>query len=363
MTVLRATIVVLLSATWYAEATVVRLLPAAKSAKSIVTLGDVSEILATDEALKKTLANVELGPAPEKGQSRWIDLTDIKERLYRRGLRMDDIEFAGSRRVEVSVSDSAPAEPVESEGIAPWREAIIRVVRDSMSAESFPLLAKDCRQEDIRIRTEADRACTFLSEQKFDRWHLVAPARWQEGWQEILLEVETNGETTRFPIRILIAPARPVVSMRSPVAAGKKIRAEDVVIVTHELQAAPQEYLFNVESAVGLEAKRDMVVGEPIRLRDMRQPPVVFRGQPVTVRVSYGSAWLQKTFIAGSDAGVGEWIEVSEAGARANRTHDYQVRVTGPHAAVLPIDAPPSRAVLNGLPQAVARKAPRQTRK
>lgn len=340
----------------------VRLLPHAQISKSVVVLSDIAEINVVDEEMKKSLGTLDLGPAPEQGQSRWIDLSDIKDRLYRRGIRTNELEFSGSRRVEVTYGDSDPKAPPENQGLNTWREAIIHVVKESLNGESFPLLNKDCRREDIRVRTEADRACLYLCEHRVDEWHLIAPARWQEGWQEILLEIDDHGEFVRFPIRVLIAPARQVVALRGPIQQGKKLKADDVTLVTEELTDDPKEYIHKTELAIGLETKRDMAAGEVIRLRDMRLPPVVFRGQPVTVQVNYGTAWLQKTFIAGGDAGVGEWIEVSEANGKANRPHDYQVRVVGPHLAVLPMDAPPSRAVLNGLPRVAARPKSRPVR-
>jgi len=340
----------------------VRLLPQAKISGTVVVLADIAEINVGDDELKKSLSTLDLGTAPEKGQSRWIDLNEIKDRLYRRGIRTNDLEFSGSRRVEVSSADSAETSIPENQGLNTWREAIIRVVHQSLSAETFPPLARECRLEDVRIRTEADRACAYLTEHRVDQWHLIAPSHWQEGWQEILLEIDDRGEVVRFPIRVLIAPARTVVALRVPVQQGKKLRAEDVTLVTEELTDDPKEYVHKLDLAVGLETKRDMAAGEVIRVRDMRLPPVVFRGQPVTVQVHYGTAWLQKTFIAGSDAGIGEWIEVSEANGRANKPHDYQVRVVGPHRAILPMDAPPSRAVLNGLPKVAARPKSRVTR-
>jgi hypothetical protein len=99
-----------------------------------------------------------------------------------------------------------------------------------------------------------------------------------------------------------------------------------------------------LRDAVGQEAKRDLRSGEAIHSRDIRKTPIVFRGQPINVHIRYGTAWLQKSFLAASDAGAGEWIEVYEANGRTNQTHPFQVKVIGPHTAELPPSAPPSRA-------------------
>ena len=304
---------------------------------------------------------MELGPAPERGQYHWIDQADIRERLDRRGIDSDSIEFSGVRRVEVTLGEIVPRASLESKGMVSCRNSIIRVVRDSLSPETFPPLTRDCRLEDIRIRTEADRACSFcVSKTSIDG----ISSRRRNGkrvGRRFFWKSRLGAKPSGFPFEYRLFLHAPL-SLRLAVQQGKKIGAEDVVLVTQELTEDPKEYVTRIESAIGLETKRDYREGEVILLRDMRKPPVVFRGQPVTVQVNYGTAWLQKTFIAASDAGIGEWIEVSEPQGRSNRTHDYQVCVTGPHTAVLPMDAPPSRGVLNGLPQVSVRKTLRSSR-
>jgi flagella basal body P-ring formation protein FlgA len=128
---------------------------------------------------------------------------------------------------------------------------------------------------------------------------------------------------------------------------GEILQADDLIFVPADRTSNQSELFSSIEQATGLEVTREVASGNILRADDLRRPPVVFRGQPVNVHIRYGTAWLQKTFLAASDGGVGEWIEVYEANARNRRQLDYQVRVTGSHTAELPINAPPSRSALS----------------
>lgn len=328
-----AAAIVIASAT---DGAVVRLKENAETASPIVTLADVAEVLANDPHEQKRLERIELGPAPEAGASIWLDVSEIKDRLYRGGVRLDEVEFAGSRRVEVrQVESPRPATAPMGRTADDWRREIAALIHHS---------ARNDLGEDpaIRVRVEGDRAADFLARNPNVTWEILAPARWQEGWQpaELLIAMET--QTSRFPLHVEILPVRPVVAARRPIARGTKIEGNDLTLVSLETSSLQDEFLFDTASATGMEAKRDLPAGKPIAARDVRPIPVVFRGEPITVQIRFRTAWLQKTFLAGQDGGVGEWIEAHDPDRRDGKPHEYMVRVTGPHAAELPPDAPRS---------------------
>jgi flagella basal body P-ring formation protein FlgA len=317
---------------------------------SIITVGDIVEIIESDPYLKRQIAQVEIGPSPEADTPRWIDLTEIKESIAREGVRLDNVTFAGSRRVEVRRQSPPTEQVVTRKSREHWRGEIERLVRETLeqeshrqpNAEPFP---GSGAAEGIRIHVEGDRLLDFLTEQPNEPWQLILPQQWQVGWQQARVDVQTAGQTAKYSLMIHIQPARQVVVPRIPVARGSVITAGDVMLVAYEKSTTDRELLMDLQQAVGQEAKRDLRAGEPILARDIRKTPIVFRGQPVTVHIRYGTAWLQKTFLASSDAGIGEWIEVYDSQGSTNQTHPYQVRVFGPHQAELPPDAPPSRAI------------------
>ncbi|MBY0586073.1 flagellar basal body P-ring formation chaperone FlgA [bacterium] len=331
------------------NAGVVRLRESVVIESSIMTVGDLAEISESDRYRHSQIAGVEIGPAPEAESPKWIDLNDIKEALTREGIRFDDITFQGSRRVEVRQTPNETTRVIVRKSREHWRAEIERLVRESLeqearrSADAEPFSGSG-PAEGIRIRVEGERLLDYLVEQVHSKWQLVLTGPWQEGWQQARVDITIDEDRLRYPVMIHLLPARQVVVPRITLARGTKISPDDVTLVAYEKDSSDRELVTDLQQAVGQEAKRDLQAGEPISSRDLRKTPIVFRGQPVTVHIRFGTAWLQKTFLAASDAGLGDWIEIYESNGRSGQAHPYQVRVIASHTAELPPDAPPSRA-------------------
>jgi flagella basal body P-ring formation protein FlgA len=325
-----------------ADAVVIRLRESAEVSSLVVRLADVAEILTDDAPYRTMLKEIELFPSPEAESPRWLDAGQIKDRLYAQGVRIDELEFVGARRVKVMSADARPAEPTPTARKEPvsWKAEIERVIRQSLPGNESTVA-------EVEIRIEAGRAITFLATEPWETWHLDVPAQWRDGWQEVTLTVVSGKEPLTFPFRVEIVPVRRVLSARRMLKRGEILQADDLIFVPADRTSNQSELFSSIEQATGLEVTREVASGNILRADDLRRPPVVFRGQPVNVHIRYGTAWLQKTFLAASDGGVGEWIEVYEANARNRRQLDYQVRVTGSHTAELPINAPPSRSALS----------------
>lgn len=328
----------------------VRLRESARVADPVVTLGTVADIQVNDPIHRARLEAVEIGAAPVAEETRWIDLVEVKEALSRAGVRVDELSFSGARRVELKRGEDAENRFVRQSGEY-WRSEIERLVREQLARESRESTSGEAfagagPHEQIEVRVEAERLLAFLKETPTDDWRLVVPGDWQAGWQQGRVEVRVGEQPLIYPVMIHLLPARQVVVPRVPLERGATIEENDVMLVAYEKSLPADDLVTSVADVVGHEVKRNLPAGQPIPSRDVRRPPVVFRGQPVNVHIRYGSAWLQKTFLAAADAGVGEWVEVYEAGGRSNQTHPHQVRVLSPHTAELPMEAPPSRASL-----------------
>ena len=98
-----------LTAAHWAAAAELRLRAEAKSAGSLVTLGDLAEIIATDPHQAQTLAAIELFPAPSGGEPRYVRLREIQDLLLLRGVNLAEHQFSGSSQVTVMGSPRAAA--------------------------------------------------------------------------------------------------------------------------------------------------------------------------------------------------------------------------------------------------------------
>jgi flagella basal body P-ring formation protein FlgA len=326
---------ILLAAT-AARSAVVRLKESAQPSGAVLLLDDVADVLSNDDVERRRLGSIELGAAPEPGQSQWLDLSDLKDRLYRRGVRLDQIEFVGPRRVHLAPAPPGahpPAAPTRSE--AAWRAEIERLIASSAAGE-WP----DVAPNDLLVRVEAERAVAFLAEHPTTDWELLAPPSWKEGWQPLELLVHPRGDVLRFTMQTQISRRRRVVTACRDIRRGETIAENDVRLAALDSRLDADDFAFDPADVVGREAKRELQAEKPIARRDLRRPPVVFRGQPVNVRIRYRSAWIQKSFVAAADGGVGDWIAVFDPARKDARPHDYLVRVSAPHEAELPENAP-----------------------
>jgi flagella basal body P-ring formation protein FlgA len=330
-------------------AAVVRLRESATVSGAVMTVGQIAEVRENDSYRQMQISQVEIGPVPEEESPKWVDLAEVKEALSRAGVRLDEVSFSGSRRVEVRRAASEPARVVTKKTREYWRTELERLMRENLEEESRrsadgEAFAGSGPMEGVGIRVEGERLLDLLVEQPSENWRLVLPDHFQPGWQQARVDVPVAEKVLRYPIMIHLTAGRQVVVPRVPVSRGSTITADDVMLVAFEKDSSAEGLVSDLRDAVGQEAKRDLRAGEPIYSRDIRKTPIVFRGQPINVHIRYGTAWLQKTFLAASDAGAGEWIEVYEANGRTNQPHPYQVKVVGPHTAELPPQAPPSRA-------------------
>jgi flagella basal body P-ring formation protein FlgA len=330
-------------------AAVVRLRESATASGAIVTVGQVAEVRENDPYRQLQISQVEIASAPEEDRPKWIDLAEVKEALSRAGVRLDEVTFSGSRRVEVRRASSEPARVVTKKTREYWRTELERLVRENLEEEcrhstEGEAFAGSGPMEGVGIRVEGERLLDLLVEQPSENWRLVLPDHFQGGWQQARVDVPVAEKVLRYPIMIHLTAGRQVVVPRVPISRGATITADDVMLVAYEKDSSAEGLVSDLRDAVGQEAKRDLRAGEAIYSRDVRKTPIVFRGQPINVHIRYGTAWLQKSFLAASDAGVGEWIEIYEANGRTNQPHPYQVKVIGPHTAELPPQAPPSRA-------------------
>lgn len=354
MIVRTAALAAILLAATAARAAVVRLKESAQPAGAVVLLADVAEILSNDDAERRSLGSIELGAAPEPGRSQWLDLAEVKDRLYRRGVRLDEIEFVGPRRVHLApapTGDAPAAAPSRSADA--WKAEIERLIASSATAES-----PDAAPNELLVRVEAERAIAFLAEHPTTDWELLAPPYWKEGWQPLELLVHPRGDALRFPIQAQIVRRRQVVTARRDIRRGETIAESDIQLAAFDPRRDAQDFALDPGDVVGREAVRDLPAEKPIARRDLRRPPVVFRGQPVNVRIRYRSAWIQKSFLAAADGGVGDWIAVFDPARKDPRPHDYLVRVSAPHEAELPENAPLNAAA----PRSAGRASERSPR-
>src|SRR6478735_731948 len=78
-----------------------RLRADARPQGSVVCLGDVADILGVSETESRSLAQIELTPAPAAGKQRTLSVREIQDTLERRGINMLAYHLSGTNQVTV----------------------------------------------------------------------------------------------------------------------------------------------------------------------------------------------------------------------------------------------------------------------
>jgi len=91
------------------------------------------------------------------------------------------------------------------------------------------------------------------------------------------------------------------------------VSAEDVAVVPRELSSVPAGYFRRPEDVVGRIAQRTIGSGEVLSPTTVRPPPLVRRGQSVTVVAHAGSMSVRTAGFVQSDAGLAERVQVRNA--------------------------------------------------
>lgn len=304
---------------------------------NLIRLGEIAEIVSNDAAREESLAGIELGPAPEAGASRWIDLHGLRDDLYRKGVNLTTVEFAGSRRVEVKRPD-LPAPIAEEKSVAKeskdWNAIVLEMLEKNV-AETGPWEVGS-----FRLRILGDHAIEILKETNPSQWDLVVSSPWQEGRQKVTLEIPSETGKSTSLLEVVIEVDRQVVVTTGNLKRGHKITLDDLKIEPRPLRPdCPIESCFvSADDVVGLEVLHPISAEDIVLRSAVHAEPIVFRGSAVTVWIRQGTAELQLAAIAEEDGGLGEWIHAMNPDTRKRLTH--KVRVIAAQVAELPQSAP-----------------------
>lgn len=128
----------------------------------------------------------------------------------------------------------------------------------------------------------------------------------------ITVEVRCAGEQSwkvYIPVR-LETYGQVVVAARA-IARNQILAAEDLTVAELELSGLRQEHLSDPAHVVGKKMRRAVAAGAPITASVLTTPPMIRRGQLVTVQASGSRVSIaMKNAVALRDAGFGELIEV-----------------------------------------------------
>jgi flagella basal body P-ring formation protein FlgA len=120
----------------------------------------------------------------------------------------------------------------------------------------------------------------------------------------------------RLYVPVRVSRAGPVLVLTRPVAAGTPIPADALALETRDLARLPASALDDASLAAGRIARRALAAGNPLTAADLSLPPVIRRGQPVTLVARAGGVEVRSSGRALADATPGQAVSVENAGSR-----------------------------------------------
>jgi flagella basal body P-ring formation protein FlgA len=127
---------------------------------------------------------------------------------------------------------------------------------------------------------------------------------------QLTVEVRCTSPPWRQFVAVRIRAEEPVVIAARPLGRLQVVAAEDLSVVPRDLASVPTGYFRRPEDVVGRIAQRTIGPGEVLSPTSVRPPPLVHRGQAITVVARAGSMSVRTAGVAEADAGLAERVRV-----------------------------------------------------
>ncbi|HUO80432.1 MAG TPA: flagellar basal body P-ring formation chaperone FlgA [Steroidobacteraceae bacterium] len=130
---------------------------------------------------------------------------------------------------------------------------------------------------------------------------------------QLTVEIRCTSPPWRQFVAVRIRAQEPVVIAARPLGRLQVVAIEDLAVVPRDLASVPAGYFRRAEDVVGRIAQRTIGSGEVLLPATVRPPPLVHRGQSVTVLAHAGGMSVRTAGVVLADAGLAERVQVRNA--------------------------------------------------
>jgi flagella basal body P-ring formation protein FlgA len=130
---------------------------------------------------------------------------------------------------------------------------------------------------------------------------------------QLTVELRCTNPPWRQFVAVRIRAEEPVVIAARPLGRLQAVTAEDISVVARDLSSLPAGYFRRPEDVLGRIAQRTIGSGEVLLPSTVRPPPIVRRGQSVTVVARAGGMLVRTAGVVQTDAGLAERVQVRNA--------------------------------------------------
>ncbi|MCC6123430.1 MAG: flagellar basal body P-ring formation protein FlgA [Pirellulales bacterium] len=290
---------------------------------SLVTLGDLAEIIAADAGEAESLKRIDLFPAPASDRPRVLRVRELQDLLALRGVNLAAHRFSGAAQVQI-VSENRRADPPEqplNEHAAKRaqrrvQEAILAYLKIQSPTGRPPVLQFDLTA--AQQRTAANFSLPITVRGGNPPW---------SGVQRFEVSIAGGDGRTDFPLDVRVRMPSLVVAALHALPRGAIVQAADVTLVHGDPRDEGENGAFRaVEEVVGKQTTKTIVEGKVLAPDAVKAPLMVRRGDVVTVYAKAAGIRIHTTARAKDDGALGDLVAVESLADRKS----FTARVCGP---------------------------------
>jgi len=133
----------------------------------------------------------------------------------------------------------------------------------------------------------------------------------------LTVEVRCGGpQPWKVYVPVRLARFQSVVVVKRALARGAILAPGDVGLAERDIGSLPRGYLLDIGQAVGQRLRRAIVSGQVLTPSGLDRPPMIRRGQHVTVEAHSGGMTVRMAGIAKSNGAFGQVIDVQSISSK-----------------------------------------------
>ncbi len=260
-----------------------------------IYLGDISRITGKDARLVRELRGVVIGRAPLPGKLRRIDEGDIRLRLKQKDIDLSRIRLKVPQKVEIQRGFVL----ISKEKI---QELALAFIRQKMAREKNEWRIKDVRIKKEIILPKGDITCRVEPASNTDFLGKVPLA--------VIFKVGREFEKKVWAV-VTIEMLRQVVVTKRPLRRHRQITEDDIKLQEMDSARLPSNIVTDYDAILGKRTKRAINANTVLRSNLIEFPPIVKRGDVVTVIAESGGLRITALgLVKGREGRRGERIKV-----------------------------------------------------
>lgn len=284
------------------NAEILRLKASAVVDSPIVCLGDVADILNADPEQVARMEQMTLLPAPSKGRTRVITISEIRSRLQALGVDLSQLELTGKSQVRVTLKEAtktASRTPATTQQDVKKAEEKVQQALSDWIKRYYP----EASAFTLTVRVQPADAALILSN-RADTFRFPELNRSLETEQVVGLHfLDAQGATRLVRVFCRIQNVPEILVAKYSLNKGTVIRADDLMWIRPDKN---QTGISDPRQVIGRELTRNVQQSNIVRNQDLIEVPLIRDGAIVTVYSRRGGISVRREMRARGTGGMGD---------------------------------------------------------